>query len=152
MPRRVQASLQVSSPRDSAEKEAESTARKITGMVVPENSVGYLERRGHGVFRQVKPEEKEKKLQRRFESPYLMRFTASGIFAQKREEKPPLIQRKMEGQPNVSSNVSAEIQNSLAAGAPLPLGVRRFMEPRFRADFSKVKVHTSDKAAKLNRQ
>ncbi|MEY2497294.1 MAG: hypothetical protein QOD12_850 [Verrucomicrobiota bacterium] len=149
---RVQASLQVSSPKDSAEKEAESTAKKVTGMAVPESSVGYLRSGGHGVFRQVKPEEKDKKLQRSFESPYLTRFAASGIFAQKREEKPPLIHRKAEGQPNVSSNVSAEIQNSLAAGAPLPLGVRRFMEPRFRADFSKVKVHTGDKAAKLNRQ
>lgn len=149
---RVQPSLRVSSPKDSAEKEAEATAKKITGMAVPESSISYRRNGDHPVFRQVKPEEKEKKLQRSFESPYLMRFAASGIFAQKREERPPRIQRKAEGQPNVASNVSAEIQNSLAAGAPLPLGVRRFMEPRFRADFSKVKVHTGDKAAKLNRQ
>lgn len=152
VPTRVQASLQISSPKDSAEREAEATARKITGMVVPENPVGFVKTGGHGVFRQVKPEEKDKKLQRSFESPYLMRFAASGIFAQKREEKPPRIQRKAEGEPNVSSNVAAEIRNSLSGGAPLPLGVRRFMEPRFRVDFSKVKVHTGDKAAKLNRQ
>ena len=81
VPTRVQASLQISSPKDSAEKEAESTARKITGMAVPESSISYLRTGGHGVFRQVKPEEKERKLQRSFESPYLTRFAASGILS-----------------------------------------------------------------------
>jgi len=136
---RVQASLKVSSPRDPAEKEADATARKIMRMAVPESSVAYLRTESGGVFRQVKGEEKEKTLQR-FESPYIARFAGCT----------PM--RKAEGQPNVASNVAAEIQSSTAGGSPLPLSVRRFMEPRFRADFSKVRIHTDAKAAKLNRQ
>jgi hypothetical protein len=135
----VQASLKVSSPKDPAEKEADATASKIMRMAVPEGSVAYVRTESGGVFRQVKGEEKEKKLQR-FESPYIARFAGC------------IPMRKAEGQPNVASNVAAEIQSSTAGGSPLPLSVRRFMEPRFRADFSKVRIHTDAKAAKLNRQ
>lgn len=135
----VQASLKVSSPKDPAEKEADATASKIMRMAVPEGSVAYVRTESGGVFRQVKGQEKEKKLQR-FESPYIARFAGC------------IPMRKAEGQPNVASNVAAEIQSSTAGGSPLPLSVRRFMEPRFRADFSKVRIHTDAKAAKLNRQ
>ena len=38
------------------------------------------------------------------------------------------------------------------AGAPLPANVRHFMEPRFRADFGAVRVHTGERAATLARQ
>jgi hypothetical protein len=142
-PIQIQTSLKVSSPADSAEKEADATARRIMRMSIPEGSIAYVRANGsgHGVFRQVKLEEKDKKLQRSFESPYITRFATSGIFTQ-----------KAEGQPDVSANVAADIQNSTATGSPLPLSVRRFMEPRFRADFSNVKIHTGDKSAKLNRQ
>lgn len=149
---RIQPSLKVSSPKDPAEKEAEATAKKIMRMTLPESSVAFVKTgMGGGVFRQVKPEEKEKKLQRRFESPYITRFAACGIFTQKAEKEEKKILRKAEGQPNVASNVAADIQSSLATGAPLPLSVRRFMEPRFRADFSNVRLHTGEKSARLNR-
>src|SRR5262244_4035876 len=77
---RIQATLKVSSPKDPAEKEADATAKRIMRMAIPESSIAYVKSGGKGVFRQVKPEEKEKKLQRRFESPYIARFAASGIF------------------------------------------------------------------------
>jgi hypothetical protein len=147
---RVQTATQVSSPHDPAEKEAEATAKKIMRMAVPESSIAYVRTGSGGVFRQVQKEEKEKKLQTKLQSPYITRFAASGVFTQRKKEE--TIQRKVEGQPNVASNVAADIQSNMAGGAPLPLGVRRFMEPRFRADFSRVKIHTSDNAARLNRQ
>jgi len=148
---RVQPAMKVSSPKDPAEREADATAKKIMRMAVPDSSVAYVKAGSGGVFRQIKKDEKEKKLQARLESPYVARFAASGIFAKtgKEEDK---IQRKAEGQPNVASNVAADIQKSMTAGQPLPLSVRRFMEPRFRADFSNVRMHTGDNAAKLNRQ
>ncbi|HBL58851.1 MAG TPA: hypothetical protein DDZ80_10140 [Cyanobacteria bacterium UBA8803] len=144
-------STKVSSPNDPAEKEADSTAKKIMRMAVSESSIAYMKTGSGGVFRQVKQEEKDKKLQTKLQSPYITRFADSGIFTQpqKKEEK---IQRQAEGQPNVASNVGADIQNSRASGSPLPLSVRRFMEPRFNADFSNVKIHTGDNAARLNRQ
>ena len=39
-----------------------------------------------------------------------------------------------------------------ATGQPLPASVRRFMEPRFRADFSAVRMHTGPTAARASRQ
>jgi hypothetical protein len=64
-----------------------------------------------------------------------------------------MVQRSAAGaQPDAGPNVAAEIESATAAGNPLPLSVRRFMEPRFRADFSNVRVHTDDRSATLNRQ
>jgi hypothetical protein len=78
----------------------------------------------------------------RMQSPYVARFAGSGVFAQRKEE----------GQPSISSNAAADIRSSMSGGSPLPPSVRGFMEPRFRADFSKVKVHTGEKAARLSTQ
>jgi hypothetical protein len=77
----------------------------------------------------------------RVEPPHLARF--QGAIS--------LLSRKTEGQPNVAPNVEAEIQNSVSSGTPLPLTVRQFMEPRFGANFDAVRVHTGEKAAKLNK-
>jgi hypothetical protein len=146
----IQASMKVSSPKDPAEKEAEATAKKVMRMAIPESSIAYVKTGSDGLFRQVKQEEKEKKVQTKLRSPYISRFADAGIFTQRQAEDK--IQRKAEGEPNVASNVTADIQNSMASGSPLPLSVRRFMEPRFQANFSNVKIHTGDKSAKLNRQ
>jgi hypothetical protein len=148
----LQTATKVSSPNDPAEKEADSTAKKIMRMAVPESSIAYMKTGSGGVFRQVKQEEKDKKVQTKLQSPYVTRFANSGIFTQPKKPDEEKIQRKAEGQPNVASNVAADIQNSMAAGSPLPLSVRRFMEPRFNANFSNVRVHTGDKAARLNKQ
>jgi hypothetical protein len=146
----LQSSLKVSSPKDPAEKEADVTAQKIMRMAVSESSISYVGNERGGVFRQVKQEEKEKKVQTKLQSPYITRFANSGIFTQ--QQPGETVQSKGEGQPNVTSTVAADIQTSTAAGLPLPLSVRRFMEPRFQSDFSNVKIHTGDKSAKLNRQ
>lgn len=87
-----------------------------------------------------------------FASPYLTRFAGSGIFAQKAGSEMHRVYRKEQDQPTVAPTTAAEIQGSAAEGSSLPLGVRRYMEPRFGADFSGVKIHTGDKAARLNRQ
>lgn len=149
---RVQpSSLRVSSPSDPAEKEADSTAKKVVRMSVPESTVAFVRTPRGGVFRQVKDEkkkeeEKEKKepgkdreIRRVPESPYVARFSGA-------------VQRMAEGSPNVSPNLAAELRSATAGGEPLPLSVRRFMEPRFRADFSGVRIHTGERAAGLSRQ
>lgn len=187
----VQASaLKVSSPQDAAEKEADSTARKVMRMPAPVttpaasdvekekpaagNKSGVLQRAPANnddekkkdapsastprVQRKAGPTN-EKELQRQAVLPEKDKEPVKKTVAGAATMAPSTVARsvaivmpKADGQPNVASNVAAEIQNSMAAGAELPLSVRRFMEPRFRADFSAVKVHTGDKAAKLNRQ
>jgi hypothetical protein len=63
-----------------------------------------------------------------------------------------MLYRQSDGSPNVSPNLSADIQSRTGGGAPLPVGVRSFMEPRFGADFGGVRVHTDGHADRLNRQ
>jgi hypothetical protein len=161
----VQPSLKISSRNDPEEKEAETTAKKIMRMAAPGGSIVSAETNGHGLLRQVRPEEKEKRLQRRFHSPYISRFAHCGISSwnqyvirrkaearAKAQQEGKNLQRFAEGQPNVKSNVEAEIRSRAGSGAPLPPSVRRFMDARFRADFNRVRIHTDDKSARLNRQ
>ena len=51
---------------------------------------------------------------------------------------------------DVSEPSSEEIESSMASGAPLPPDVRAFMEPRLGADFSTVRIHTDENAARLS--
>jgi len=152
-PNTIQTSLKVSSPRDPDEQEADATSKKIMRMVLPAGSDYGASTNSGGVFRQVKNEEKEKKLQAKWQSPHIARYAASGIFAdQGKEKEEKKIQRKGEGRSDAGAGISGEIQNSAGSGASLPLSVRSFMEPRFQADFSRVKIHTGDRAADLNRK
>jgi len=62
------------------------------------------------------------------------------------------VARRATGRSNVEPGVADEISASSASGSPLPSSVRRFMEPRFRADFGRVRIHTDDRAARLSRR
>jgi hypothetical protein len=64
----------------------------------------------------------------------------------------PEVQRASSG---AGFEVEGEFEQQLAAsrggGSPLPSEVRSFMEPRFGADFSGVRLHTGGESAQLNR-
>ena len=51
-----------------------------------------------------------------------------------------------------TSPVPAALGVGGSAGQPLPRRLRRDMEPRFQADFSNVRVHTGDEAARASRR
>ncbi|HYR09294.1 MAG TPA: DUF4157 domain-containing protein, partial [Longimicrobium sp.] len=135
--------------------------------------VGLVRTAAGGVFRAITGKGKDKEELERLKlgpkrglPPQVARFADTGLFRRpltEEEERRKLgeskpkpselrVQRKAEGMPNLSANVASEIQAARGGGNALPLSVRRFMEPRFKADFSKVRVHTGDRAAKLNRQ
>lgn len=70
------------------------------------------------------------------------------------EEEEPLqmkssLQRATDG--NSQSTNTLEDQLNQSSGSPLPSDVRAFMEPRFGADFSQVRVHTGSNAVQMNR-
>jgi len=52
----------------------------------------------------------------------------------------------------LSSDLEAKLINRKNGGTPLPEATRSFMEPRFGADFSAVRVHTGSEAADISRQ
>lgn len=121
--------MQVSSPHEPAEREAESTAQRIVRMPAPQPA-GEVSGSGVGAMH----------------SPYIARMAGSII------QREPLRPRGQDGQPDVSANLAAEISASQSAGAPLPPSVRSFMEPRFGANFANVKVHANERAASMSRQ
>ena len=121
----VAAAVRVSKPSDPEEKEAESAAKKVMRMAAPEAAVA-----------------------RSWESPYTARFAHLQIGRAARSAA-----RKADAATAPAGpGFAAELAAAKLAGRPLPEGVKRFMEPRFRADFGKVRVHTGDKAAALTRQ
>jgi hypothetical protein len=127
------AGLRVSSPDDPAEREAAATARKIVGMAAPAAA---------GINRAVDTAPASASVAR-----FAQAHPRMGL-----STRPPEIQRRAAGPATTGSNVGAEIRASQSGGAPLPPNVRGFMEPRFRANFGNVRVHTGDKAANLSRQ
>jgi len=110
-----QRTLRVSSPRDPAEREAETTAARIMRMA---------------------------------DSPYITRF--AGAIGQMQRHAAATVARRSDGT-SAGGDVTAGITAS-GTGSPLPTGVRSFMEPRFGADFSAVRIHTGERAAQLSRQ
>jgi Domain of unknown function (DUF4157)/Heterokaryon incompatibility protein Het-C len=63
------------------------------------------------------------------------------------------IQRKMDSadDPQSGSNLETQLNGSKGSGNPLSNDIRSFMEPRFGADFSGVRVHTGSDAIQMNR-
>ena len=58
----------------------------------------------------------------------------------------PLAQRGEAG-----SEIEQRLSGQRGGGRPLPDGVRAYMEPRFGADFGRVRLHTGSQAAQLSR-
>ena len=59
------------------------------------------------------------------------------------------VQRAETAAANTGGDTAARIQARLAGGQPLAAPLRRFMEPRFGADFSAVRVHTDEESGRL---
>jgi hypothetical protein len=64
-----------------------------------------------------------------------------------------MIQRANQIEGNqASGDLESRLNASKGGGSPLSEGVRGFMEPRFGADFSGVRVHTGGEAVQMNQE
>jgi len=87
-------------------------------------------------------------------------FTLSqSVQRQTEAEKPPLaksisslVQRSASDTSQASPSIENRLASSKGGGNPLPANVRSFMEPRFGADFSPVRVHTDSTAVQMNKE
>jgi hypothetical protein len=131
---RVQAELRVSSPEDAAEREAVATARRVVRMPAPTPPPAPA--RGPAAAAPARSGLNASPLLR---AP-LVRSQAAA---------PGAVLRQAAGKPRAGGEVAGEIQSAMAGGTPLPEPLRRFMEPRFRANFGPVRIHTDEKAAGL---
>ncbi|WP_058086440.1 eCIS core domain-containing protein [Aquabacterium parvum] len=132
---RVQcASLHVSSPHDTAEREASDVARRVVQMPSPSTASPQTSSPAGRVSLS------------RVASPRLLsRASAPSAGA-------ALIQREGQGDAAVDGPTTARIQASRGGGQPLSVPLRRFMEPRFGADFSRVRIHTDGQAQRLSQR
>ncbi len=64
------------------------------------------------------------------------------------------VQRSSRGPPQEDNHSGFEqnLQSTRGLGSPLPADTRSFMESRFSADFSGVRVHTNDTSVQMNRE
>jgi len=75
---------------------------------------------------------------------------AKSQFPIRRQEEEEEVQAKSRS-PNVQLNLEQRLATQKGKGRPLSAEVRAFMEPRFGADFSGVRIHTDGEATRLNR-
>ncbi|MCF2145863.1 DUF4157 domain-containing protein [Desmonostoc muscorum LEGE 12446] len=129
--RRPQAKLTVGEPGDKYEQEADWVANQVMQMVVPQKLNAPTV---NSVQDSLQPkcaacEQEEEKVQTK---PSLEPATDRGLQA--------------------GDNIESQINTSKGGGSLLSDEVRGFMEPRFGADFSSVRVHTDSEAMQMNQE
>jgi hypothetical protein len=124
---RVRTALKVSSPSDPAEREAEATAKRVMRMPAPA-------RLGPIVAR----------------AP-LQPARAPAIPVPRPQAPPGAAGPPAKARPpeETSPELEAAIKKEKGGGRPLPADVAAFMGPRFKADFSGVRIHTGARAENL---
>lgn len=156
----IQAKLTVSQPGDMYEQEADQVAKmvmRVPGPAAPSESTSSIVQRkcaahdsGSG------PDPKCSSGQEMVQRRPLFSGIASLIHRQLRrkpeaEAQGELRQESPGEAPSVSSSVESKLSGTHGSGQPLPTAVRDFFEPRFGADFSRVRVHTGGDAIQMNR-
>jgi hypothetical protein len=175
----VQAKLTVGAPNDKYEQEADAMAAQVMTMpdgavqtavqreAMPEEEEVQAKPLAAGIMplvqREVMPEEEEVQAKsldsiQREEVPEEEEIQAKSLGSIQREEMPeeeeiqtkPL-QRSADGSMQADSSIEHQLSGSKGGGSPLPDDVKSFMEPRFGADFSGVRVHTGGEAVQMSR-
>ena len=122
----IKTKLAISKPGDKYEQEADRITEQVMGMPAPQLQRTPVQHHDAG---------RDKHLQR---NPIARAIT-------------PLIQTPGSEGATASDAVTNQIAATSGGGSPLPESSRSFMESRFGMDFSQVRIHTGDYAARLSR-
>ncbi|MEH1886507.1 eCIS core domain-containing protein [Nostoc sp.] len=101
---------------------------------------------GNSIQREVMPEEEEELQTKTLGNGTLQRE------AMPEEEEEIQTKSFPDAGFQAESNLENRLSSSQGGGSALPDEVRSFMEPRFGADFSQVRVHTGGEAVQMNRE
>jgi len=153
--RRLQPRLKVSVPNDIYEQEADRVADQVMRMSgvatgIDRTATPQIHRlcpQGEQELRRQPLEEEEEPVQAKPLVP------GWAIQRQKPKKEEELVEPKgkSDGAPEVTAETEAAINGLPGRGHPLPEALRSFMEPRFNADFSAVRMHTDANAHDLAR-
>lgn len=160
----VQMKLTVNKPGDKFEQEADKMADKVMRMPAPapqekEEKIQRATLPEEKVQKATLPEEKiqkatlpEEKIQKQAkEEEKIQKATLPEEKVQKKEEEK--LQRKSgDGTPAVATDTQSAIRSKTSGGQPLSSEARNYMEPRFEADFSNVRIHNDPESAGLSNQ
>ncbi len=85
--------------------------------------------------------------------PFALQRKCAHCEEEEKAQRKPFIQRQANGESAPASDaVTQGIQTSAGKGQALATDTRSFMESRFGADFSGVRIHTDNQAADLNQE
>ena len=138
----VQTKLTVGAPGDKYEQEADSMAAKV--MTMPDSAIQQP------IQRQTGEDTEAVQMQ-----PLVNSITP---LVQRESGKEEEVQMKSGakqasgGSSQATSSIESRLASSKGGGSALPADVRSFMEPRFGADFSNIKVHTDSNAVQMNKE
>jgi hypothetical protein len=137
----VQTKLTVGAPGDKYEQEADQVAAQVMSMSVTPDHSPQVQRFG----------EEDNPVQRwslaQSITPVVQRRVDEQVQMQ------ALVQRAFQtGGNQASGDLESRLNASKGGGSALAPEVRAFMEPRFGADFSSVRVHTGAEAVQMNRE
>ncbi|HEY9908624.1 MAG TPA: DUF4157 domain-containing protein [Thermosynechococcaceae cyanobacterium] len=163
----IQPKLTVGRPNDQYEQEADRVAEQVIGM--PDSAAHPAIQRQEAedeelqakplaatitplVQRDAAPEEEELQAKpiQRDAVPEDEELQTKLIQREAAPEDEEIVQAK-QSSPSPTSTLESQLNSSKGGGSPLPTEVRSFMEPRFGADFSQVRVHTGSEAVQMNR-
>jgi hypothetical protein len=131
-----QAKLSVSQPGDAYEREADTIAQKVMKMD------------GSSLQQQTQHQEEEL-VQTKPVSELINPLVQREELPEEEElQMKPEIQTAAHNE-GASEDISSKLHSRKGGGSPLTDDVRSFMEPRFGADFSNVKVHTDGEAVQM---
>jgi Domain of unknown function (DUF4157) len=138
----LQTKLTVGAPGDKYEQEADSMAAKV--MTMPDSAIQKP------IQRQTEEETEAVQMQPLVNSitPLVQRSSGEEEEVQMKSG----VQRASDGSLGASPSVENRLAGSKGGGSALPDNVRNFMEPRFGADFSSVRVHTDSNAVQMNKE
>jgi hypothetical protein len=156
--RLIQAKLTVGPVGDQYEQEADRVAEQVLTMPAPrrpEPVEGVSQQRSavsaQSPLQRQAPEEEEEVQAKPLAAPI-----TPLVQRQEEEEEEvqmmPLVQRRADGSFEAGSELESRLAAHQGSGSPLPNEVRAFMEPRFGADFSGVRVHTGGEAVQMTRE
>lgn len=137
IPTPIQAKLTIGEPGDKYEQEADAMASFVVQRIYqPQSEKLQRESLPEDNYMQMKP---ERSIQREvlLEDDYM-------------QMKPMVQRRAYVGGIGASPDLETGIQQARGNGQPLAKGIRKPMEEAFRADFSRVKIHTDTQADQFN--